>query len=123
MIRYKVRVMPKTPKTEQQKMIERDIEKILKQKDKLVAERLRMEIRNRIIERQMNKLSNDLNGLISQLLEAPPGLTQDEIKMAQINRGQAIMHLRKRLPDIPMDAARNMIDAALRGNTRDGDMS
>jgi hypothetical protein len=111
--------MPKTKKSLQQKEIEKEIEVILKQKDKLVAERLRMEIRNRIIERLMNGLSAELHECINRLIEAPPALTQEEIRLAQINRGKAIMMLRGRLPNIPMDVAREMIDNALNSMPRD----
>lgn len=106
-------------KSEQQKEIEHQIEDILKMKDKLVAERLRMEIRNRIIERQMNKLSNDLNELINKLVDAPPALTMDELRTAQINKGKAIMMLRNRLPNIPMLTAREMVEEALKSHTHD----
>lgn len=106
--------MARQKKSQEQRNIEKEIELVLKKKDKLVAERLRMEIRNRIIERQMNTLSAELQTLINRLVEAPPALTMEEISAAQNNRGQAIMMLRKRLPNLPMEACREMIDSCLR---------
>src|SRR6185312_7938321 len=107
--------MSKSKKSQEQKNLEREIEMVLKQKDKLVAKRLRMEIANRIIERQMNALSNTLNLLINKMMEAPVALTQAELRLAQVNRGRAIMAVHDRL-NLPMDAARAMVDDALRAS-------
>ena len=111
--------MAKTKKTEEQKRLEREIESILKKKDVLVSERLRMEIRNRIIEREMNKLSNELNDVINRIVETKPTLTKEEYRVATINKGRAVLMLRQRLPDLPMDAARDMVDRAMGPNTNE----
>jgi hypothetical protein len=111
--------MARQKKSQEQKNIEKEIEIVLKKKDRLVAERLRMEIRNRIIERQMNTLSAELQTLINRLVEAPPALTMEEISAAQNNRGSAIMMLRKRLPNLPIDACREMIDDCLRSSNHE----
>lgn len=100
-------------KSEEHRRLEKCIETILKKKDKLVAERLRMEIRNRIVEREMNKLSNELNGLIDQIVKTKPALTDEEFGVARNNKLRAALMLRQRCPDIPMDIAREMVDEAL----------
>lgn len=106
-------------KSIKEKSTQRDIERILRQKDKLVARRLRIEVENRIIERKMNTLSNELNALINTLLETPPTMNMEEIRVAQINRFHAIQMVRDRYPDLGMQDAKALVDQSMEASRRE----